>query len=279
MRAATLLYHDVVEDGDFESSGFRGAGAAVYKLRVADFASHLEAIAARVEAAPARVPELDSKVAGPAVPWLLTFDDGGASALDPTAGLLEDRGWRGHFFVTASRVGRPGFLDGAAVRSLAGRGHIVGSHSWSHPARFSSLSPQLMREEWRRSVDSLQEITGAPVTAASVPGGFYSDAVAEAAAEVGIRHLFTSEPILQSSVVDGCRVLGRLSLRRTSSAWLAASFAAGQFAPRAAQWVAWNGRKAAKRLAGPAYEAVRERLLPDPEPGSGAEADSPREEV
>ena len=36
-RVQAIMYHDVVEDGDFASSGFPGEGAHVYKLRRQDF--------------------------------------------------------------------------------------------------------------------------------------------------------------------------------------------------------------------------------------------------
>ena len=45
MRAHSIMYHDVVENGDFASSGFPGEGAHVYKLRREDFERHLDAIA------------------------------------------------------------------------------------------------------------------------------------------------------------------------------------------------------------------------------------------
>ena len=38
---------------------------------------------------------------------MLTFDDGGPSALD-AAGELAHRAWRGHFFIVTSLVGRAG---------------------------------------------------------------------------------------------------------------------------------------------------------------------------
>ena len=44
MRAISLLYHDVVLHGEFAASGFPGADAAVYKLELADFEQHIEAI-------------------------------------------------------------------------------------------------------------------------------------------------------------------------------------------------------------------------------------------
>src|ERR1039458_5638385 len=32
--------------------------------------------------------------------------------------LLEDRGWRGHFFITTDRIGTPGFLTESELRDL-----------------------------------------------------------------------------------------------------------------------------------------------------------------
>ena len=46
MQAHAIMYHDVVENGDFESSGFPGEGAHVEELRREDFERHLDAIAA-----------------------------------------------------------------------------------------------------------------------------------------------------------------------------------------------------------------------------------------
>ena len=41
-----ILYHDVVEPGGDDASGFPGPGAARYKLTRSEFAGHLEALAA-----------------------------------------------------------------------------------------------------------------------------------------------------------------------------------------------------------------------------------------
>src|SRR5579864_6076973 len=110
MRSLAIMYHDVVEDADFASSGFPSEGAHVYKLTRANFELHLEAIRPAVSA------DAISRIAtrrewSGAAPVFLTFDDGGVSALHPTADLLERYGWRGHFFVTTQRIGTPGFLQ------------------------------------------------------------------------------------------------------------------------------------------------------------------------
>ena len=44
MKAISLLYHDVVMPGHFDSSGFTGGDADIYKFARPEFERHLEAI-------------------------------------------------------------------------------------------------------------------------------------------------------------------------------------------------------------------------------------------
>src|SRR5215212_4338294 len=180
-----------------------------------DFAEHVRAVSAAAPPHPAGVLDLLAE-RRPAV--VFTFDDGGVSAITHTAGALEARGWRGHFFVTTDYVGRPGFLGPADIRELSRRGHTMGAHSCSHPVRMSHCTPAELRREWTESVGRLAEILGEPAAVASVPGGYYAPPVAEAAAEAGIRALFTSEPVSRVTHVGPCAVLGRYTLRRDTPA-------------------------------------------------------------
>src|SRR5580658_945599 len=146
MRALAIMYHDVVEGAAYDSSGFPGEGANIYKLRREDFARQLEAIRAAVPAGAVSLIARRREIAGPP-PVFLTFDDGGASFHAPIAGMLEQLGWRGHFFITTSRIGTPGFLDATQVRDLARRGHVIGSHSHSHRrARAGAHGKRVARE-------------------------------------------------------------------------------------------------------------------------------------
>jgi peptidoglycan/xylan/chitin deacetylase (PgdA/CDA1 family) len=192
--------------------------------------------------------------------WMLTFDDGGVSALEPTADLLEEHSWRGLFFVTTERIGTPTFLSADAVRELHRRGHVIGSHSCSHPERMSCCGPEQLLDEWRRSRDELEEILGEPVCRASVPGGYYSRAVAEAAAAAGYTLLFNSEPTTGVVSVGGCRVVGRYTVYRGTSARAAARLLTGRLA-RWRQALLWNAKKVAKALGGRACLALRRGLL------------------
>lgn len=239
------MYHDVIESGDYAASGFPGHGAAVYKLDRQDFARHLEAIREAIG---------EREVC-------LTFDDGGVSAYETVAEMLEQYGWRGYFFVTTDWIGRPGFLNAEQIRELDRRGHLIGSHSCSHPARLARISWEQILREWKESSDRLAKIVGHPVNIASVPGGYYSRNVALAAAQAGIRTLYTSEPTARVQLVEGCRVLGRYVVQRGMGPEWSAGLAAGRIAPRLQQGAWWKAKQVAKTLGGELYLSVRESIL------------------
>ncbi len=258
MRAQALMYHDVVPD-EGSRGGFDGEGPDVYAVTAGQFSAHLDRIAATVPAAPAVAGELLSQ-SPPASPWLITFDDGGASAVAAGAELAR-RGWAGHFFIVTDLVGRPGFVSWDEVRALADQGHAIGSHTCSHPDRISACPPGQIADEWSRSAALLAEATGNEVVSGSVPGGYYSPAVGAAAAAAGIRVLFTSQPVRTARAADGCLLVGRYAVRRPTTADEAAAAAAGHVAPWARQRAAWQARAIAKKATGRHYRRVRSALL------------------
>ncbi|HEX6314733.1 MAG TPA: polysaccharide deacetylase family protein [Gemmatimonadaceae bacterium] len=261
MRLIALEYHDVVADGAWDSSGFRGRAAATYKLSADRFRQHLDALqrASTAIVNDVGLTRIDATSSSSRV--LLTFDDGGSGYLNYAADELESRGWRGHVFMTTGFIGQPGFLTSAELRDLDRRGHVIGSHSRTHPMPLSSLPPGNIAQEWAASLGDLQDILGKAVHVASVPGGFHSTLVAELAAASGIRTLFTSEPVSRGTTVSECRILGRYTLRRgDDGAYVARLVGSPPFA-RANQWCRWNAKKVLKNVAGGYYQRVRERIL------------------
>ena len=207
LQLAGLMYHEIADDP--AASGFQRPGARNYRMTIRAFAAQLDALA-HAAASPALVTTIDFSHPGRHV--LLTFDDGGTSALHAAA-ELQRRGWRGHFFIVTDLLGARTFLDVAGVRELRSAGHVVGSHSHTHPDIFKDLTSDRMADEWRVSQDRLAQILGEPCIAASVPGGDISAPVLESADAAGLRYLFTSEPWLRPRRVGECWVLGRYSLR------------------------------------------------------------------
>ncbi len=255
----SLLYHDVVEPGQFASSGFPDKDADIYKLERQDFELHLDTIArdpahGKIVVCDSPKQEMDSQA------LLFTFDDGGATALT-IATLLEERGWRGHFFISTDYVGKPAFLGAKHLRELRVRGHVVGSHSCSHPLRMSHCGQAQLEYEWAESARVLSDILGEKLRVASVPGGDYSRRVAEAAAAAGIEVLFNSEPTCRVTQVGGCKVLGRYAIMQGVSAYTAAQIASGEWAPCLQQYLLWNSKKIAKRMGGESYLRFRKWFL------------------
>ena len=115
---------------------------------------------------------------------------------------------------------------------------------------------------WTRSIAKLSEILGKEVTAASVPGGYFSRRVAEFAAAAGIRALFTSEPTKISYLVNGCRVFGRYTLMRHMGPAVSGQMgSSGYTLAQARQYLQWNTKKVFKSVGGDAYLAIRAQLL------------------
>lgn len=249
MRA--LLFHDVYVCDPAES-GFAGAAADRYKLSVTQFDRQLVGLALARRDAPVVAGAIDALRRDHRA-FAVTVDDGGVSFYTRVADRLEALGWRGSCFVTTGCIGRRGFLDRNQIRELHRRGHSIGSHSVSHPNPFASLGAGEMAREWGDSRSALADLLGADVTAASLPGGAYSPRVAAAAADAGFQVLFTSEPETRTREVGGCVVVGRFTVRRGSAPDFAARLALGEPSTRAREWIAWNGKKAAKRALGAAY--------------------------
>ncbi|HZJ08544.1 MAG TPA: polysaccharide deacetylase family protein, partial [Trueperaceae bacterium] len=267
-KLVSLMYHDVLRGDDHRESGFESDGAALYKVSMVDFRRHLQALWDTGRQAPREIRGARgasfthaprSTRRGSA--FALTFDDGGKSAITVIAPLLESLGWRGHFFVATDMIGQPTFLSADEVLELHRRGHVIGSHSASHPERMSTLAPLEQYEEWRRSLTALNKILGAGVRVASVPNGFYSVDVARAAAAAGVRVLFTSEPTVRAAKIDGCLVLGRYSVQARTSEAAAAALLGRSPVDRLKQTYSWKVKKMAKSVAGESYLAVRARLL------------------
>jgi peptidoglycan/xylan/chitin deacetylase (PgdA/CDA1 family) len=261
VRPTALIYHDVLADGGPDDSGFAGADALSYKLTEMQFHRHLGLIAAALGVGtPLCLSDGPVEAAvGDAV--ILTFDDGGASAPTRILHALSERGWRAHFFVTTDFIGARGFSTPQGLRELHAAGHVVGSHSASHPLRMSRLSREAMCHEWRDSRARLEDLLGAAVTAASVPGGYYSRTVASAAAESGIRVLFTSEPRRSVTTVAGIAVLGRFSVTRRTRDGDIVSLTSGHQGAALRQRLAWGTKKVAKRLGGAAWLVARRKIF------------------
>jgi peptidoglycan/xylan/chitin deacetylase (PgdA/CDA1 family) len=253
VRVLGLIYHDVSDGAAAPASGFTDPSGLRYLLTRERFERHLDAIEACGVA-----PALVGTAADPQL--LLTFDDGGVSAATTIAPLLESRGWRGHFFVVTGRVGTPGFLGADAVRELHAAGHVVGSHTHTHPD-LARLGPAAADDEWRRSRAGLEDLLCAPVTTAAVPGGSYTRETAELAFSAGYQQLFTSDPTLTPRPLAGGVLHGRFSIVDGTPAAHVGALCRLERRALLRDQAAWRGRRAARQLLGPSYARIRTAIL------------------
>jgi len=229
-----------------------GAGRRIDLITVSELDAQLGRLAGALGARPVLVTEAPSPEHA-AVPVALTVDDGGVSYYTAVAERLEALGWRGHCLVTTGFIGRPGFLRAPQLRELHARGHLIGTHSVTHPQPFAACPWDRMVREWTDSRKALQDILGVDVTVGSVPGGSLSWRVVEAAEAAGLRVLFTSEPQTRVSRLGWCEVMGRFTVRAGARPDLARDFATLRRGPLWREWAAWNGKKVLKGLLGAGY--------------------------
>lgn len=258
MKATVLLFHDIVPPGRFDLSGFQSPDANIYKIDCATFERHLEAIRECSPEPPGLVFDQQLRTTRR---LLITFDDGGLSAATFIADMLASRRWLGHFLVTTDFIGTPGFVRASHIRELYSKGHVIGSHSCSHPLRMAACSAAQLDREWRESVARLQDILGSSIEVASIPGGYYGTNVAAAAASAGIRHLFTSEPVTSVRTVDGCRIYGRFSVQQDNSPQWVGSVVAGDIWPRMQRFIFWNAKKILKKAGGATWIEARRKII------------------
>ena len=64
--------------------------------------------------------------------FVISIDDGAIDGYDNAAPIMEKLGFRGTFYVIASRGDDPRRISWDQTRDLLARGHGIGSHSWSH---------------------------------------------------------------------------------------------------------------------------------------------------
>lgn len=257
VKAISLGYHDLACGGTWPECGWRHS---IYTVEESEFGRQVYGICSGIGVG--RIDSIGRRRTWQGVPIFFTFDDGARSVHTCGAPQLERYGCRGHFLITTDWIGRPGFLDAAAIRELDARGHVIGSHSRSHPERMSHLTDEELHREWSESCQVLADILGKEVRVASVAGGYYSRRVGRAAAQCGMEVLFTSEPTVTVSEEDGCLILGRYAIRASTRASVVAAIAAGDKGPRFRQSSAWLAKKAAKFIIGPWFVDLRRWLLP-----------------
>jgi peptidoglycan/xylan/chitin deacetylase (PgdA/CDA1 family) len=123
----------------------------------------------------------------------ITFDDGGSTDADVAVPILLDRGARADFFVSAARVGMPGFVSWSQLRDMAAAGMSIQSHGYDHRL-LDDLAPADAEHELRASKALIEDRLGRAVTLFAPPGGRLPAHAVRAARAIGYHAICSSRP-------------------------------------------------------------------------------------
>lgn len=188
-----LMFHDVTSEF-YPFSGFQTIGASEYEISENKFVEILE---------------LESTIPRNII---FTFDDGGSSFYNVIAPLLERFNKRGVFFISTNFIGKEGFLTMEQIKSLHSRGHLIASHSHTHPDNISKLSEDEILNEWINSRKILENIVGEEIRRASIPQGAVSKKVLKLLNKAGYTEIWTSIPSTTINNFEEMDVYGRYAV-------------------------------------------------------------------
>ena len=260
-KVVTLCYHDIFDkDNDLDSSGIKGKGANIYKLHQAKFHKQIKLLNVLKEIEVVSILDTSSKVKVNRK-VILTFDDGGISAYTKIFPILENAGMVGHFFIIGDRVGKEGFVNESQIREMRNHGHIIGTHSFSHPKRISSLSIKTIKNEWEKGIQTLEDVLGERISVASIPNGYSSKQVLECASNAGISHIFNSNPMIKIKKYKNCVVIGRYPVQNQHDENYVASIVNRKLTTICRHSAEWRIKSIIRSIGGESYLKIREKLL------------------
>lgn len=192
-----LMFHDIVSN-EYPASGFLKEGAQQYTIDIDKFEEF-------VKFCNKYIPEV-----------IFTFDDGGSSFYNIVVQILERFNKRGIFCISTNFIGNNRFLTKEQIKEIHNRGHIIASHSCTHPRDISKLSIDTIVSEWTKSKKILENIIGEEVKIASIPGGAVSSRVLKGLKLAGYEEVYTSKPTDKLSLFEGMRIIGRYTITNHS---------------------------------------------------------------
>ena len=248
MRKIVLMYHDVYSDSETES-GFQFPTSFPYKISAEKFESHVKLAHTYCKQNNLSLDSVE-----------FTFDDGGVSFYTVIAPILEKYGFKGVFFISTSYIDTERFLTEKQIQSLYKRGHIIASHSHSHPRNMTMLSEQDLLFEWETSTRILEGIIKTPTLVASIPSGFNSPQVMNTVEQAGVKILYTSKPTDKISVIGGLTTIGRYVVHCNTTIDTISKILYNR-GYRQSLLVKWHLVGIAKVMLGSSYNWIKKRII------------------
>lgn len=161
----------------------------VYTVSAAQFAAHLDALAA-AGLFPQPPQSLLFPTGAAERHCYLSFDDATRDHAEIVLPHLRARNWQAIFFVPTAKLEQPGRLSRAQLQELVAAGHTIGCHGHEH-RRMDRMRPGEMHDQLDTALRMLRELTGAAPWIFAPPGGYLNAALRRAALDRGLRVIRT----------------------------------------------------------------------------------------
>ncbi len=124
---------------------------------------------------------------------MITLDDGFEDNYTSALPILESCGFKAMFFIVADWVGKPGFMSWDQILELERRGHIIGSHTVTHPM-LTEIGLQKAKHEIYNSKQWIETALGIPVHFFCYPTGRFNESLEEMVRQAGYDAAFVTAP-------------------------------------------------------------------------------------
>ena len=138
-----------------------------------------------------------------------TFDDGNKTDVSVGAPILASRKLRAEFFILTGRLNGDRYVVARDIEVLVDMGMSVGLHGKDH-VDWRALDPSALHTETGAARAMLEEITGLPVAAVSIPFGLYNRRVITHLKSLEFQNIYTSDG---GTTNPNVQVKARTSLR------------------------------------------------------------------
>jgi peptidoglycan/xylan/chitin deacetylase (PgdA/CDA1 family) len=151
---------------------------------------------------------------------VISFDDGYASCFESGLDAMETFGCKAIQFLVSGRIGKTNNWDGTGealmnkpqVREWLVAGHLIGSHTVSHPD-LTRIPAMEAREEIQASRKWLEDTFGVAVTHFAYPLGTFNDRIVDMVREAGYNTAVTTEFGVNDPGTDAYRLRRILAYR------------------------------------------------------------------
>ena len=121
----------------------------------------------------------------------ITFDDGNDTDVRIALPILKAAGLSASFFIPTDRIGQPGYVSEADIRTLRAAGMTIGSHGCAHII-WTAVSNEEIADDVTRSIEKLSSILDEKVDTVAVPFGECDRRVLRMLQRLGVRRVYTS---------------------------------------------------------------------------------------